>query len=164
MKLTLAFVLALALAVETITLGFCAVTADPPITTIHILRLLFSIYVLILALRSISQDNASEHSESLWHLTVLTFAAAALLFGAAIIPPNQNVVTSQEISLLSILLEWGALGLYIIAFLISSTIPQGPPLHFEPGGIYSQSIISSITNTARENVCGVIGGHLFSLN
>src|ERR1700691_1644511 len=95
-KLTLSITLALALAIETVSLGFSVSTTDPSAITTYALRLIFAIYTLILAVRSINQDTIEPHSESLWHLSCLTFMASALLFGTVILPPTPTAGVSNQ--------------------------------------------------------------------
>jgi hypothetical protein len=149
--------LTLVLAVETASLGFSASTADLSTIATYTLRLVFTIYILILAVRSMNQDSTDTHSESLWHLS--SFAASALLFATAILPPTPIPVAEASSQTLDVFksLGWASLALYFISFAIISTIPQGPPLHFDPEKIYSEKTIATTTNVAPDNVCGVTG-------
>jgi len=158
-KLVLSISLALALTVETVSLGFSVSTANPSAITIYTLRLIFAIYTLILAVRSVNQDEMESHSESLWHLSSLTFLVSALLFATAILPSANLPVTVAELQTSATLnsLGWATLALEFLSFAIVSTIPQGPSLHFDPKRIYSDNTIASTTNVALENVCGVTG-------
>ena len=164
-KLTLSTTLALAVAMETISLGFCF-TANPSAIATYSLRLIFAIYTLILAVRSVNQDTIDLHSESVWHLSSLTFIVSVLLFGTAILPPTDAVlVISHQTPALLKSLGWAELALNFISFLVVSNIPQGPPLHFDPERLYSEKTIASITNVTPDNVCGVTGKYsLFCLS
>jgi hypothetical protein len=137
-----------------VSLGFSASTGDPSAITTYVLRLFFGTYTLILATRSINQDNIEQHSESLWHLSSLTFLASALLFAIAILPAFADALYKTSAPLKS--LGWTVLALQFVSFVIVSTIPQGPSLRFDPERIYSGKTIASTTNIARDNVCGVI--------
>lgn len=161
-KAVLALVLALTAAVETVSLGFSATIEDPETIATHSLRLIFAIYVLVLAVRSINQDTIESHSVSLWHISTLTFVSAVVNFGTIILPPTpapvgKTSVAIEETSTVLTYLGWTAIALYCVAFIIASTLPQGPPLRFEPEHIYSQKTIASTTNTSPDNVCGVTG-------
>jgi hypothetical protein len=158
-KLTLSITLALALAVETVSLGFSASTADPSAISTYTLRMIFAIYNLTLSVRSVNRDNVELHSESLWHLSSLTFLGSFLLFATAILPTSNLPITEAFYQASATLksLEWAVITLEFGSFVIVSTIPQGPPLHFDPGMIYSEKTIASTTNVSLDNVCGVTG-------
>ena len=162
-KLTLSITLALALAIETISMGFFVSTADSSTITTYTLRLIFAIYTLILGVRSINQNAIEPHSESLWHLSTLTFIASALRFSTAILPSTDALVAEVSHQTLAMLKLFGWIGLafHFISFIIVSTIQQGPELHFDPEKIYSEKTVASITNVDPGNVCGITGTYFY---
>ena len=164
-KAVLALILALTVAVETVSLGFSATIEDPKIVPTYVLRLTFAIYVLVLAVRSINQDTITSHSVSLWHISILTFLSDVVNFGTIILPPTPAPVGGASVAIedtSTVLrsLGWTAIALYCAAIIISSTLPQGPPLRFEPERMYSQKTIASATNASPDNVCGITGTFL----
>ncbi|KAF8888602.1 hypothetical protein BD779DRAFT_451345 [Infundibulicybe gibba] len=107
-----------------------------------------SMYLLILAVRFIPQEEIEKHSESVLHLAVLSTSAAFLLGSAAILPDTPPPIVASSESTLPIYALWLAnLALYVAVCLVTMTTARGPPLWFPPERIYS--------NTDHENVCGV---------
>ncbi|KAF8888549.1 multidrug resistance-associated ABC transporter [Infundibulicybe gibba] len=115
-----------------------------------------SMYLLVLAVRSIPQEEIEKHSESVLHLAVLSTSAAFLLGSAAILPDTPSpIVASTESSSPSYVLWLTNLALYTIICLVTMTTARGPPLWYPPERIYSEKTISATTNTDHENVCGI---------
>ena len=156
-KTSLSLLLSFALISSTISLGWSVVNAERSDTVIHALHVCFALYVFLLAVRSIGQDNPNDHSDSILHLTTLLTVVFLLLGSAAILPSTRPpIVTSIEDGYILLGLWYGLVGIYGIACFIAYTTPLGPPLHYPPSDIYSEKTVQSITNTDEENVCGII--------
>ena len=159
-KLLLALILSTALGLETICLGWSAANSFKRSLSIYSLRLVFSLYVSTLAIRSINQNNIGIHKASVLHLTVLTFTASSLLFSIAILPSGvPSVVSASETDTFPELrpLWYTSLALYSLACVVLFTTRLGPRLHYPPELIYSEKTMSATTNLDEENVCGITG-------
>jgi len=157
-KLLLALTFLIIVFIETICIGWAAAALDQEEITIHALGLVYSLYLLIAAVRSVKQETVDTHSESIMHIAALTFWAVMLLGTTAIFPnsPSPVEVTAQLKSYPALRGLWYAvLALYFIACAISSTAPQGPQLHFNPKDIYSAKTVAATTNVYANNVCGI---------
>src|SRR5882762_1145420 len=82
-KIVLSLLLATTSVIETSSFCFSAVAHDKKAMVIYVLRALFAVYTLALAVRSIKQ---LPHFESIVHISALTFVVATLLFVTLIIP------------------------------------------------------------------------------
>jgi hypothetical protein len=156
---------ALAVVLETICLGWSAADERSGLAT-YILRVLFSLYNLILAVRSVNQTSISTHAESIIHLSALTVWGTVLSGATAILPaiPPPVVLRVGSETLPALRGFWYTiLVLYFIASAITSTTPQGPPLHYPPNQIYSEKTIAASTNVDKDNVCGITGVSSLSL-
>ena len=156
-KTFLALLLSFALVFSTISLGWSVANEERSDTVIYALHVCFALYILLVAARSIGQDNPDDHSESILHLTALLTVVSILLGSAAILPSTPSpVVASIEDERILLGLWYGLVGIYCVACFISYTTPLGPPLYYPPSSIYSEKTVQSITNTDEENVCGII--------
>ncbi|PPQ81930.1 hypothetical protein CVT25_013778 [Psilocybe cyanescens] len=159
-KALVSLLLAFALALSTVSLGWSLSNKNHGEAAIYSLHICFDLFAFIVAARSMAQSTPEYHSESIIHLTVLLTVAFSLLGTAAILPdtpPPVTAVVSDEDWFISDL--WYALvGIYGIACAICYTTPLGPPLHYPPSDIYSEKTVQSITNKDEENVCGIING------
>ncbi|EGO03880.1 hypothetical protein SERLA73DRAFT_84054 [Serpula lacrymans var. lacrymans S7.3] len=154
-KLFLTIILAIILAIQTICLAWSAINDDRDALIVYALHAAFSLYTVIVVARSINQDNAEYHSESLIHLAALTFVPSALLAITAILPYTKpdRVLILVDPALKG--LWYAVLALYLVACIISWTLPSGPHLHFPAERIYSEKTIKATTNFAQHNVCGL---------
>ncbi|OAX31449.1 hypothetical protein K503DRAFT_860742, partial [Rhizopogon vinicolor AM-OR11-026] len=157
-KLLLVLLSAAILAFEGISLGWSAYTDGQGILAEHIFRTVFALYIGILVVRSISQCTVHRHSESVIHITALTFFSSVLHFVVGILPSSDSISANSIRELPPVLAFWYAeTVLYILTFVVIATTPRGPPLHFSPSLIYPQKTIDDTTNKSYENVCGSPG-------
>ncbi|KAK7042717.1 ATP-dependent bile acid permease [Favolaschia claudopus] len=125
-------------------------------TFVHAWSLSFSLYLFLIATLSIQRQSVTLHTESVWHLTTLSFVAS-LLSGISLVLPASS--DTQEVrSLFPIT----ALFLLFATFLVAMNTPCGPDLHFPPSAIYSGKIVEDITNQEQHNVSGVYGASPWS--
>ena len=155
-KAFLSLLLSFALISNTISLGWSVANEERSDTVIYALHVCFALYVFLLAVWSIGQDNP-DHCDSILHLTTLLTVVFLLLGSAAILPPTRPpIITSIEDGYILLGLWYGLVGIYGIACFIAYTTPLGPLLHYPPSDIYSEKTVQSITNMDEENVCGII--------
>lgn len=151
--------LASVVAVNASSLGWSIASNHTRSIIIGVLQTVFSLYLLILAGRSIKQNDVHSHTETVVHITALSIVATALFFTAAILPSTPPVtasITKEDVNAPPGL-WYATLALYTLVFVISITTPLGPKLHFPPERIYSEKTIMATTNKDEENVCGVVG-------
>lgn len=151
-KLFLSGFLAIALGIETSCLGWSATMNDREAIAIYALRVVFTMYTLTLAVRSINQIP---HFESMVHISALTFLVTTLLFVTSIIPSEHVVSVLANHSAILKGLTWTLLILHSVSFAVASTIPQSPPLHYPPENIYQGKIIPENIDPSQDNVCGI---------
>ncbi|KIM46655.1 hypothetical protein M413DRAFT_440257 [Hebeloma cylindrosporum] len=158
-KTFLSLLLLFAVIFNTVSLGWSVANEGRSDTIIYALHVCFALYVFLLAVRSIGQDNPDDHSDSILHLTALLTVAFILLGSAAILPSTPSpAVASIEDERILLGLWYGLVSIYGVACFITYTTPLGPPLHYSPSDIYSEKTVQSITNMDEENVCGIING------
>lgn len=161
-KLFISLLAAVIVVLNTVSLGWAAADDMKHNISILAIYIYFALYVLIIAARSINQNSVESHAESVIHLTTLTTIACLLLGGTAILPispPPVIEATGDDYVLLPV--WYTMVGIYYVICIIAFTTPQGPPLHYSPGDIYSEKTVQSITNTDQENVCGITSTLLF---
>ena len=161
----MALLLASALVLTSVSLGWSIAINDGQDTLVYALHTVFALYTFLIAARSITQNTAEYHSESILHLTVLLSFAAAFLAWTAILPGTPPPVTTTSINDEQFLKSlWYTLTvIYIAVTILAYSTPLGPPLHYSPSDIYSEKTVASITNTDQENVCGIISRLFCSL-
>ncbi|KAF8178248.1 multidrug resistance-associated ABC transporter [Pholiota molesta] len=156
-KALMALLLAFALAISTISLGWSIAINDRDDTLIYALHIVFAMYSFLLVARSINQNSTDYHSESIIHLTVLLSVASALLCSTAILPETPPPVATSIDDEPFLKDLWYALTvIYVLVTVIAYSTPLGPPLHYPPSDIYSEKTVQAITNTDQDNVCGII--------
>lgn len=156
-KLFLSLLLAMALVTEAASLGWSAVNYDQKTILAYTLRVFFTLYTLSLSVRAINQIP---HFESVVHISVLTLLATVSLFVTYILPIDDlSEVASDPVVLRG--LGWTVLLINCIAFVVASTLPQSPQLHYPPERIYSDKILSPSTNVPQDNVCGITSMSVF---
>lgn len=157
-KFFITFLLALAVVLSTVALGWSISNLDQSNTWIFALHVFFASYAFILATRSIGQKNPAYHSESILHLTAMLTLACLLMGPAAILPRTPSPVAAEVDEQDGVLLNlWYALlAVYFVSCVACFTTPLGPALHYPPSDIYSEKTVQSITNKDEENVCGII--------
>lgn len=157
-KLLLVLLSATILGLEGVSLGWSAYPDGQNILAEHIFRTTFALYVSVLVVRSVGQCTTDLHSESMIHITVLTFFSSVFHLGAAILPSSDSISARNLQAFPPTLAFWYSITiLYTLTFAIIATTPCGPPLHFSPSLIYSQKTIDNATSESYENVCGLPG-------
>ncbi|KIJ61804.1 hypothetical protein HYDPIDRAFT_183028 [Hydnomerulius pinastri MD-312] len=158
-KILLTLTLSALLVVESISLGwFVSNEASQDVLIQRVLRATSAFYIAALAVRSIGQCNADKHGKSLIHIACLSLVGTSLLFTSAIMPMTAS---DQGVSSLPGL-RYAPLVLYILSLAISSALPTGPPLHYQPSLIYTQKTIESTTNHQPDNVSQLTGASVIS--
>ncbi|KAL4260343.1 ATP-binding cassette transporter C [Pleurotus pulmonarius] len=158
-KLVISCLFATIIVLEAISLGYYAVLEIKDQIPIYTLHLFFALYLLVLSVRSVKQNDINYHGESMLHLSTLTALANGLLLGTTILPATPPPVAEAFSETEPVLegLWYSILTLYFIACAICFTTPQGPTFYYPPERIYSEKVVANITNSDRENVCGIIG-------
>ncbi|KAG2156756.1 multidrug resistance-associated ABC transporter [Suillus bovinus] len=157
-KLLLVLLSAAILALEGVSLGLSAYPDGQNVLAEHIFRTTFALYVGLLILRSVGQYTTNRHSESVIHITALTFFSSVLHFGVAIFPSSDSTSARDPQAFPPSPTFWYSItALYTLTFAIIATTPRGPPLHFSPSLIYSRKTIDDTTNDSYDNVCGLPG-------
>ncbi|KAF9531155.1 multidrug resistance-associated ABC transporter [Crepidotus variabilis] len=87
-KIILTFVLSIALALSTISLGWSIADERRYETLVFTLHVAFALYLVVMSGRSIGQDDAEAHSDSLIHITSLLAIAFILLGTVAVLPAS----------------------------------------------------------------------------
>jgi len=139
-----------------VSLGWSIANEEHFEITTYALHVCFALYIFLLSVRSIGQDDPNDHSEFILHLTSLLTVVFVLLGSSAILPSTPlPVVASIDDEQFLLVMWYGLIGIYGIACFVSYTTPLGPPLHYPPSEIYLEKTVQSITNIEKENVCGI---------
>lgn len=148
--------------IQAASLGWSAFTLNAPNLTVPILNMVFALYVVAIAVRSVNRDNTNGHYKCVVHLAILLFFTSLLLGTLAIMPSAS--ISTKEVSILQAL-WYAAFGLYLVAFFVVINIPRGPALYFPPSQIYSEKTAATVTDTAvqEENVCGIVNASIWQL-
>jgi hypothetical protein len=145
-KLLFLLLSAVILALEGVSLGWSAYPDGQNLLAEHIFQTTFALYVSVLVVRSVGQCTTDLHSESMIHITVLTFFSSVLHLGAAILPSSCSISARILQAFPPSLAYWYSMTvLYTLTFAIYSTITCGPPSHFSPSLIYFQKSIDNVT-------------------
>lgn len=178
-KLLVSLLLALAVVVSSIMLGWSAADELWEESTVHLLHLSFALYVFFLSVRSVRQDDADVHTKYILHLSVLSTLGFLLLGGTVILPetPPPSKVSnlaykflwprsthealSQDSDIILRVLWYFLTLVYALAWAIITRTPLGPSLHYPASNIYSEKTVQSISNQDENNVCGVISSLIF---
>jgi hypothetical protein len=147
------------LALQTGALARSAAALEKTNTIISSLHVLVALYTLVLAAISLPQNSVMPNTYSITHVSIITFLALLLLGTTAILPGTYHVAETFDTALKVI--WYTVLGLYGLAFLIISTTPMGPLLHYPVSQIYDEKTVSQITNTNRNNVVGSVGASVW---
>ena len=149
--------LAVALTVSTVSLGWSIAEEGDDETAIYVLHVCFALYTFLISTRAVTQENVDDHSDLIIHVTILMSVAFSLLFSSAILPdsppPVAELLYEDSVPLG---LWYTLIVIYALVCVLACTTPLGPPLHYEPSDIYSEKTVQSITNTEEENVCGIM--------
>jgi hypothetical protein len=159
-KILLTFILAVIVALQTVSLSWTALEGDQSNITLYALHLAFSLYLLVIAAVSVKREY-SVHEHLIIHLSALTCLASALLGVIAILPSSRFPTGIASANLLPKGLFYATTTLYFCAVVLAATTPCGPPFHFPPEQIYSDKTLMAITSKYEDNVCGVIGASVW---
>ncbi|OSD05140.1 multidrug resistance-associated ABC transporter [Trametes coccinea BRFM310] len=155
-KLFMATLLAITLAIQTVSLGWAIMDEDKLNIAVYSLQVAFALYTLVIATFAVNQTYL-HHAHAIIHLSALTFLAAILLTTTAILPSKPMPVFSiLGYDSAPLALWYTAYALYVICMAVAVTTPRGPPLHFPSEKIYSDKTLMQVTSHYDDNVCGVI--------
>ena len=151
---------AVIVSLQTVSLGYSISFSSPTIIATHLLHVLFSVYLTVLAAQSIGKSTIHSHTRRTIHLSALTALAFVLLGFTALFPSNRvstSILADSSQPRFMQVVRYVVLGLYASSTFIAVTTPLGPALHFPVSRIYSEKTVAAITNQATDNVCGVTG-------
>ncbi|KAK7047463.1 hypothetical protein VNI00_006694 [Paramarasmius palmivorus] len=119
------------------------------------LYLYYSLFLLVVSIRSVKHNDVERHTESIIHMTTLT-TLPSLLLGTFTILPDTPPFSQLDLRITFITdrLWLATIALYILSCIIAFTTPLGPPLHYPPSAIYLPKTVEAITNNDKENVTG----------
>ena len=173
-KIFISSLLALAVVISSILLGWSVADELWQESTVYFLHLVFALYLFLLAARSVRQDDAGIHTEYIIHLSSLSTFGFLLLGGTVILPESPppfktsdlaykilwrrstHDVSTQDFDVILRVLWYTLVSLHTFAWVLIIRTPLGPPLHYPASNIYSEKTVKSITNKDENNVCGVI--------
>ncbi|KDQ21679.1 hypothetical protein BOTBODRAFT_26106 [Botryobasidium botryosum FD-172 SS1] len=149
-------VLSLLVGVNAGSVGWLIVTDEgsKPAVASAVLRLVFSLYLLVLCVLSLSQSTIETHWPTTIHLSALTTFAFSIFGASALLPVDSlaSAVRSDAASSLTLT----SIALLFVAAIITSTMPRGPPVYFPAEKIYSPKTLQSSTFARKDNVCGIV--------
>lgn len=157
---------AVIVSLQTVSLGYSISFSSPTVTATHLLHVLFSVYLSVLATQSIGKCTISSHTRRTIHLSALTALAFVLLGSTALFPGDRvsiSIVADDSQPRFIQVVWYVVLGLYASSTFIAVTTPLGPALHFPVSRIYSEKTAAAITNRALDNVSGVTGASVWDL-
>lgn len=161
-KIGLSILLAIGLVLNAIGLGWSNIEGSSRSVTSYALLSLFSLYLFIIAVRAVNQDQQSLHAASILHLTTLLTILTAGFFFLALLPdadapiPISLRLQLQNTPFPTILWNVTTL-LYFVPTVVAYTTRLGPPLHYPPDAIYAGKTVQAITNKDQANVTGIVG-------
>ena len=141
---------------QAVCLGWSIMQGHNNIIIIYALQTFFAFYNFCVAVRSVTQRNPY-HTHSIIHLFGLMFWATTLLVTTAILPSTPMPSTSSIYFGVPNILWYITLAFYCVNFIIATTLPLGPPLHYPSERIYSDKTLQNTTSKYEDNVCGVTG-------
>jgi len=156
--------LALAVVASTVSLGWSIAEGQEFEATVFALHSAFAVYVFVLSVSSVRQEDTESHAESIIHLAVLSMIAFLLLGSIVILPEspqpvkafvNYRVLRPQSFAFDTLYPDVVIVFVYTSVCILTFKTPLGPLLHYPPSNIYSEKTVQSITNTDKNNVCGV---------
>ncbi len=154
---------AVIVSLQTVSLGYYISFSSPTVIATHLLHVLFSVYLTVLAAQSIGKSTIHSHRRRTIHLSALTALAFVLLGSTAIFPGNRasiSILADGSQSLFIQVVWYVVLGLYASSTFVATTTPLGPALNFSVSHIYSEKTVAAITNRTIDNVSGVTGSFL----
>lgn len=158
-KILVTVLFGLNLILETVYLGLAIAEQDTVAT--HVVRVVFPLYAVVVAGRSVQHSNISYHNESITHLTVLSVVATTVLGVASLLPSVPPPTTLADAADSFVWLRLAVIAVYALAGFVSATTPTGPFLHFDHKDIYLPKEVSAATNHDYANVTGVTGQSFF---
>jgi hypothetical protein len=151
---------AVIVSLQTVSVGYSISFLSPTVTVTHLLHVLFSVYLSVLAVQSIGNSTIHSHMRRTIHLSALTALAFVLLGFTALFPSDRvsiSILADGSQPRFMQVVWYVVLGLYASSTFIAVTTPLGPALHFPVSRIYSEKTVAAITNQTIDNVCGVTG-------
>ncbi|KAI0683866.1 ATP-binding cassette transporter [Cytidiella melzeri] len=160
-KILLTFILAIIVALQTVSLSWSAAEGHRLGVAIYSIHSAFALYLLVTAAVSINHEY-SVHQHLIIHLSALTCVAFSLLGIMSILPSGRSPIgTFAEDGQLPKGLLYATTALYFCAVGLAATTPCGPPLHYPSGQIYSDKTLMAVTSKYDDNVCGVTGASVW---
>ncbi|KAI0066796.1 multidrug resistance-associated ABC transporter [Artomyces pyxidatus] len=159
--MVLSLLFSIILAVQATSLTYAIYLSLTSSITVYVLHLVFAAYLICISVRSLTRDASSSHTETMVHISALTFLAFATLGTTALIPENSISMSEEAAPQVLNVLWYVAFALYTCACLLAITTPLGPALHYPTSRIYSEKTVAAITNTAPDNVSGVTGASVW---
>lgn len=143
-------------------MGYTLATGPVNSTTISfILRGLFDIYLLLLAILTLQDVEVPHHWVTVLHISSLVGLAFGASFISSLLPSTPDVQSQlfeeTEASRVLVGLWYTNLALTLLAMMRAITIPRGPKLHFPSENIYSEKTLETSTTHDYANVCGISG-------
>jgi hypothetical protein len=137
-KIAISLLLTGGLVLNSIYLGWAVANKETTNIAVPVLQFVFSLYLVVLAVRSVNSDTTEGHSAHVLHLTTLSAWATALLGFIVILPETPSITAFTDDAPFSAFRvpEHARLVVYALVCLIAITTPLGPPLHYHPGDIY----------------------------
>ncbi|KAH9174901.1 ATP-binding cassette transporter [Lactarius sanguifluus] len=155
---------AVIISLQTVSLGYSISFSSSAIIATHLLHVSFSVYLSVLAARSIGKSTIHSHTRRTIHLSALSALAFVLLGFTALFPSNRvstSILADGSQPRFMQIVWYVVLGLYASSTFIAVTTPLAPALHFPVSRIYSEKTVAAITNQAMDNVSGVTGASVW---
>jgi len=158
-KVVVCATLLVSVALSATAFGWSLAAGDVPTAdaVAFLLRTIFSIYLLAVAISWVSQNEVDTHWPTTVHLSTLAALEFALLLVTAFLPDSPAPSTFSSATYGPILrgLWYTTLALSALSTMICITVPRGPQLHFPSSRIYSEKTMSNTTTRVLDNVCGL---------
>ncbi|KAI0748272.1 multidrug resistance-associated ABC transporter [Daedaleopsis nitida] len=164
-KFVLSVVLAVILALQSISLGWSVIEGERRNVAVCALHVVFALYILALSVHATMQTG-SKHAHLIAHLFALALLATVLLTVTAILP-SKHIPSVSSLFAFSTspptYLGYAVHALYVAAFIIAGTTPRGPELHFPPEDIYFDKGALKVTSRSQANVSGITSESVFGV-
>ncbi|KZV66005.1 ATP-binding cassette transporter [Peniophora sp. CONT] len=167
-KFVLILVLAAIVGLQTASLALSAGLALRNEIVTYSLHVFIALYALALALVSIRQNEQRAHTVVTAHLAILNVIVFFALFVVAILPDTTlhtqlYVIYMRNSPKALDILRAVDVVLYLVAAVLTMSMPLGPQLHYPVERIYSEKTVASITNQDINNVSGSTGASIWDL-
>ncbi|VDB91250.1 unnamed protein product [Peniophora sp. CBMAI 1063] len=168
-QFVLTLVLAAIVGLQTASLALSAGLALRSAIIIYALHTFLALYSLALSLVSIRQNEQRAHTVVTAHLAMVNSIAFLALFVVAILPDTTlhaqiySLYMQESPPRVLDILRTVDVVLYLVAAVLTMTMPLGPELHYPVERIYSEKTVASITNQDHNNVSGSTGASIWDL-